>query len=425
MRSLRGIAVVVALTAVAVAPFGARAAAPAFRVTTNPYTFGQAPAWMPDGVHVVHHAPDDVGTNQIWITTLDGSGSRCLTCGQPGPNMVPDPRPQGDVVLFHSWRGTNITLGAPGFGGLGSDLFVVPVSGGDAVALTADHDGYDNYHASFSPDGNHIVWTRLNWNLVTDSGRGYWDVRIADYVSKPAPHLANIRVVKEGPGHYFETQHWSPDGKGFLYTESVDTTLNLELFYCDLSISGRCESTGAHPSIRRLTNNPNWDEQAIFTPDMKHVIFMSTRDHPSAWNTWANAFWTAGTPADLDYLLILPLFEAGFLQPVAAASNDLYELDFTHPGRVRRLTHNGDDGWIIPEFDWDPSGTRLLWTESKYHAGVRMQLPPDPVRDVTELIAMLDDPPLNQNPSLVGLTPSFLLLHRTEIGTFQTTRRST
>jgi len=411
---MKKLALVVALVA-AGASLGARGDVTPFVVTTNPATFGQAPDWMPDGEHVVHHAADEDGTNQIWIAKLDGTEARCLTCGQPGPNMVPDSRPQGDVILFHSWRGTNITLGAPGFGGLGSDLYVVPVGGGDAVALTADHDGFDNYHAYWSPDGNHIVWTRLNWNFVTDTGRGYWDIRVADYVDdETGPHLENIRVVHEGPGHYFETQHWSPDGRGFLYTESIGTTLNLELFFCDLS------ADPDHCAVTQLTDNPAWDEQAIFTPDGSKVIFMSTRDHPSAWNTWADAFWTAGTPADLDYLLILPLFEVGFLQPVAEASNDLYELDFAHPEQVRRLTHNGDDGWIIPEFVWDPAGVRLLWTETKYNDGVRMQLPPDPVRDLTELIAFLQDPTLPDLGGLsgVGLTPSFLLLHRTELGVY-------
>jgi len=428
MRARAGVRVVAAMAVAVLAASGTvRAAAERnFEVTTNSFTFGQAPDWMPDAQHgdhvdrVVHHAADENGTNQIYIAKLDGSEQRCLTCGQPGPNMVPDSRPQGDVILFHSWRGTHITLGAPGFGGLGSDLYVVPVSGGDAVALTADHDGYDNYHAYFSPDGNHIVWTRLNWNFVTDTGRGYWDIRVADYVPTPTPHLANIHVVKEGPAHYFETQHWSPDGRGFLYTESVDTTLNLELFYCDLgeNADGVCTATGSNPTIKRLTNNPAWDEQAIFTPDMRKVIFMSTRDHPSAWNTWADAFWSAGTPANLDYLLLLPLFEAGFLQPIAAASNDLYELDFDNPESVRRLTHNGDEGWIIPEFVWDDAGNRLLWTESKYHDGVRMQLPPDPARDIEELIVMLQDPPLPDGLNTVGLTPAFLVIHRTEIGRF-------
>jgi Tol biopolymer transport system component len=406
--------VLLATLVVAATPFTGTAAPRRFVVTTNSYQFGQAPDWMPDGRRVVHHKADAENVNQIHIANLDGSGERCLTCGQPGPNMVPDSRAQGDVILFHSWRGTNITLGAPGFGGLGSDLYVVPVAGGEAVALTTDHDGYDNYHAYFSPNGKRIVWTRLNWNFVTDTGRGYWDVRVADYIPSPTPHLANIKIVKEGPGHYFETQHWSPDGRGFLYTESVDTTVNLELFFCDLSINGTCDAR----SIRRLTDHPAWDEQAIFTPDMKKVIFMSTRDHESAWNTWSSAFWTLGTPADADNMLILPLFEAGFLQPIAGASNDLYELDFKDPTSVRRLTHNGDDGWIIPEFVWDPAGKRLLWTEAKYHDGVRMQLPPDPARDLTEFATMLQDPPMPDHIGIEGLTPAFLIIRRTEIGRY-------
>ena len=29
------------------------------------------------------------------------------------------------------------------------------------------------------------------------------------------------------------------------------------------------------------------------------------------------------------------------------------------------MTSSGEDGWVIPEFAWDPSGRRLLWTENK------------------------------------------------------------
>lgn len=193
---MRRTLIVLGASLVGLVPLASRADPPTFEVTTNSFQFGQAPDWMPDGEHVVHHAFDEQGVNQIWIAKLDGTEAVCLTCGQPGPNMVPDSRPQGDVILFHSWRGTNITLGAPGFGGLGSDLYVVPVEGGDAIPLTNDHDGYDNYHAYFSPDGDRIVWTRLNWNFVTDTGRGYWDIRVADYVSEPEPHLENITVVR-------------------------------------------------------------------------------------------------------------------------------------------------------------------------------------------------------------------------------------
>jgi hypothetical protein len=42
------------------------------------------------------------------------------------------------------------------------------------------------------------------------------------------------------------------------------------------------------------------------------------------------------------------------------------------PGPLRRLTSFGDDGWIIPEFAWDPKGKRLLWSQAKFPDGVRL-----------------------------------------------------
>jgi hypothetical protein len=45
-----------------------------------------------------------------------------------------------------------------------------------------------------------------------------------------------------------------------------------------------------------------------------------------------------------------------------------------------------------------------------------MQLPPSPARDASEFVATLQDPPKPNGLSAVGLTPAFLLLHRTEIG---------
>jgi hypothetical protein len=42
------------------------------------------------------------------------------------------------------------------------------------------------------------------------------------------------------------------------------------------------------------------------------------------------------------------------------------------PGAVRRLTTSGDQGWVIPEFAWDPSGRRLLWTQNRVGGGRRI-----------------------------------------------------
>src|SRR3954471_952090 len=84
-----------------------------FRVTTNSYTFGQAPDWMPDGRVAFH---DDFGDGQqVYLSALDGSGRRCLTCDMEGPNMVPAVQPGGQRILFHSSNGHRLNIGAPRF----------------------------------------------------------------------------------------------------------------------------------------------------------------------------------------------------------------------------------------------------------------------------------------------------------------------
>jgi Tol biopolymer transport system component len=391
-----------------------------FSVTTHSFAFGQAPVFLDDG-RVVHAKNYGKGAGQqVYVANFDGSGEQCVTCGTgapKAPNGVPAAQPKGDWIIFHSWDQRQIKVGSPGFGGLGSALYAVRVDGSGMTQLTgtdAAHgsgEGEDDYHAYWSPDGKQVVWAHLNWNFVTDGGNGRWDVRVADFVvgSDGKPSLRNVRVVRPANGHYYETQWWAPDGSGFLYTESWGTAMNLELFYCKLVDDGRrCEVT-------RLTNDNAWDEQALFTPDMKRVIFMSSRDRPGFLNSFTVLTEAAGLPADYDYLLILPLFEAGFLQPVGQETTDLYELTLA-TGAVRRLTHDGDDGWIIPEFTWDPKSRFLMWTEARFPDGLRMLFPLDPVKELQELAAYLGQYQPPSNPSTPG--EALPLERRTRIGTF-------
>src|SRR5436309_2864927 len=373
----RALAGLVAAVAVAAAPAGATAAVDystaRFDVSTNPHAFGQAPVFMPGGRQVAFGQNFRKGAgNQVYVENLDGTGLRCLTCTSTqssNVNGVPAVRPQGDWMLFHSWRGHSMTIGSPGYGGMGSDLWVMRPDGSHQTQLTgldAGHgsgEGEDDYHAYWSPDGRHLVWAHLNWNFITDGGQGKWDVRVADFVDdSKGPHLTNIRVVRPANGHWYETQWWAPDGSGFLYTETFGSGANPELFYCRLTVSG-CR-------VRRLTDDPAWDEQAIFTPDMKDVIFMSSRDHPGFFNTWSQLAETVGLTTDEDYLLILPVFEVGFLQPVGQEATDLYDLNLA-TGAVRRLTTTADNGGIVPEFTWDPKSKFLMSTENRLPDGYR------------------------------------------------------
>lgn len=352
--------------------------APDFEVRTNSFGVDQAPSWTPDARGLLFHrriqGEDGV---QLMTARLDGAHQRCLTCKQPGSNQFAQFHPSHRWIFFHSHRGKQFKLFAPGGGGVGSDIWIARPDGSQPAALTSSPEGQDNFHAYFSPDGTRMAWTHINWALH-EGGRGYWDVRVADFVATPSgPKLRNVKVILPPNGDFYETQHWSPDGRGFLLTRSRDNAMNLELHFLDLS--------GGEPKLTRLTNHPAWDEQAVFTPDGRKVIFMSTRDHPSDWESWAQVSWTTGAPTGFDHLLTAAMFASFFNSPVAPPSNDLYELDY-RTRALRRLTHSGDEGWIIPEFSWDPAGERLLWTELRWGDRYRASLPPDPVREAYQLI---------------------------------------
>ena len=351
-----------------------------FVVEVNPFTVGQAPDWL-DRSHVVWQDPagedvDDDGEIQIYRSALDGTEKACLTCGLEGPNQVPVVQPHGPWILFHSWNGHDLKIGSPGFGGLGSDVWVMRRDGSQRTKLTRDAEFHDNFHAYWSSDGRYIVWTALSWN-ADEGGNGKSDIRVARFdPSGPAgPRLVDEHVVRPGNGHWYETQWWAPDGSGFLYTETVDTAINPELFFCRLRNPARGEC-----QPERLTRDPAWDEQAIFTPDMSRIVFMSSRNLPGAQNDWAQVATLLDLPADYDYALILPVFNDNYLQPILQQATDLYEitLRWNHahtrfkPGAVRRLTRFGEDGWVIPEFAWEPGGRRLLWTQNRFSPGLRV-----------------------------------------------------
>lgn len=359
------------------------ASADSFVTEENAFTVNQAPTWTPDGMGLLYYDVDaTTNRNQIFRAKLDGTGQQCLTCGALGDNQFAHYTPSGDWIYFHSNRNKQFKLFAPGGGGIGSDIWIMRPDGSQQTPLTVSQEGEDNFHVYFSPDGKKVAWTHIDWAL-NQGGTGEWDVRVADFVvgADGVPRLENARVVLPKAGAFYETQHWAPDSSGFLVTKSVGNAMNLELHYYDLA-------TG---KLEQLTDNPAWDEQAIFTPDGKKVILMSGRDHPSGWETVARASWLAGLPAGVaDDRLTALTFPAFFNTPVGQYSNDLYELDLSDRGSdgmpaVRRLTTSGDDGWIIPEFEWDPAGERLLWTQLRWPDRFRVQQGSDPAAEAQDL----------------------------------------
>jgi hypothetical protein len=133
--------------------------------------------------------------------------------------------------------------------------------------------------------------------------------------------------------------------------------MHLELYYMRLFGPG---ASPAHPLVTPLTgNDPSYAEQAVFTPDMRDVIVMSSRARPGTWyqTVTTAAQWLKFDAPDAGSAGT-PMFLADFSDP--DFTSDLYMVD-VETGAIRRLTsfHH-----VIPEFLWDRDYTKLLWSEA-------------------------------------------------------------
>ncbi len=351
-----------------------------FTVSDNSFTFGQTPTFLANG-EVLSQESDAAGVRQVYRSDLDGSHMTCLTCGRvPGPNGFAGERPGGGWILFCSYGDQPLHYGGPGLGGYGGDLYVVRENGSDPTRLTvttdpnggADFDvpggiPYDNYHPYWSPDGRQIAWVRTEAYPLSQGGQR-WQIMLADFVApnNSAPHLSNVRVVGPAYGVY-ETQQWAPDGSGFLFTAfgprnspyqaTPPGWMHQELYFMRLYGAG---ASPAHPLVTQITDDlPVYEEQAVFTPDMRDVIFMTNRNASDG--SWYDAVIAAAQRTDFDAPFAgstgTPQFLADFTDP--NFRSDLYMVDVrTHD--LRELTHFPSD--TIPEFNWNRNHTQLLWS---------------------------------------------------------------
>ena len=203
-----------------------------FKVTTNSYTFGQAPDWMPDGRVVFH---DDFGDGQqVYVSALDGSGRRCLTCDMPGPNMVPGGPAGRQADPLPLLQRPPAQLGAPGFGGIGSDLWVMTPTAAARRRLTTSEEGHDNFHAYWSPDGNQDRLDHAELELHHREGNGKSDIRVADFVDdgqgppsgERARHPPGQRPLVRDAALGAQRQRLP------LHRERRTPSVNNELFFC-------------------------------------------------------------------------------------------------------------------------------------------------------------------------------------------------
>lgn len=158
------------------------------------------------------------------------------------------------------------------------------------------------YDGIYSPDGKHIVYTRVNQT----PGQGNLDVYIAAEDGSDSIKLAG----DQGKLSHEEYPSWSPDGKRIVFTSTFEG--NQEVYTINVNGSDRVRITSdpaldAHPAwapdqrriafatnrwgdleiaesdpdgqnLIRLTNSPRLDDYPVYSPDGKQIAFVSHRE---------------------------------------------------------------------------------------------------------------------------------------------------
>jgi len=257
------------------------------------------PQVSPDGTQVLFtlrttDLDANAGRNDLWLVGADGSGLRQITTHKAGDfngRWASD----GRAIYFLSTRSGS------------SQVFKLAFDGGEAVQVTDLP--VDVSNLELSPDGSHLGFSlevfpacgadldctkkRLDENDARKaSGKIYdslfirhWDTW-ADgrrnhlfVLPSSGPAMATTAVDlmpgfdADAPSKPFggsEEYTFTPDGKGIVYSarnvgrEEAWST-NFDLFFSP--IDGKA-------APRKLTTNPAWDTQPVFSPDGKQLVYM-------------------------------------------------------------------------------------------------------------------------------------------------------
>ena len=173
-------------------------------------------SWSPDGEWLAFMTAPDMSSfgvpkGELRIVNADGSGLRTLA--EAAPYATPPAwAPDGTRLAF---------LGLPEDADPGSFETVVAVldieTGETSVLATVE--GASLAEAAWSPDGETIAFTVTTGGLFGSTGA---------LATVPATG-GRIENVSEGPGAYYMTPFWSPDGAWLAVARSADTDFSASL----------------------------------------------------------------------------------------------------------------------------------------------------------------------------------------------------
>jgi dipeptidyl aminopeptidase/acylaminoacyl peptidase len=339
----------------------------------------------PDGTQVIYTVThvaigddddeEDKELSTIWRLSLDTGETRQMT-GGTSMDSNPQWSPDGQQIAFIGKRGEK------------PQLYVMPVDGGEARALTSLKQGVGG-GPEWSPDGSKIAFTagpdygdddppdltkepyRVTRSVYRFDAIGYLDQTIQDiYVVDVAG--GDPQRLTDDPTNNGSLQ-WSPDGSRILYLANMLPD-SFRTFWPDI------RTVTLDGEVADLCSDWGVLGSATWTPDGKHIVFIGKPDDGKPYGTKSD-LWTldlssgsyanrtsglkvgvAGPmSADMPIMLIAEI-------PVSADSRTAY-VQVQEGGTVQiyRVALSGDEDWepvVGGEracFPRDIHGDRLLF----------------------------------------------------------------
>ena len=245
-----------------------------------------SPAVAPDGRHAVlivsrQSWKDDRRIPEIVDVDLKNGSQRVLTYDRKG---LSDPvfSPDGTRLAFIADNGSGEDAT--------SQIFVMPLSGGDARPITSAKEGVDQF--AWRPDGRAIVYAAAEPKPERKGIDKYRD----SFVFTTQPITAREPAM---PSHLFlvgasggraeqltfgaqsvasgeaqSTLSWSPDGRTIAFTIAPNGILN------DQSYSHVALLDVATKRVRALTPHSDFESNALFSPDGKRIAYLYSKGDP-------------------------------------------------------------------------------------------------------------------------------------------------
>lgn len=287
------------------------------------------PRLSPDGQWVVYtmsmrdmEDKDYKSTTHIWKVKADGAEKRQMTRGE---NSCTSPAwfPCGKAVAFLSSRGKVRASDKDAGEESSSQVFMIPIDGGEAWQLTEHKENIQSFR--ISPDGKKIAFTARDAlsdeekekqkekddAVVVDEKFRMSHLWVFDIDSKKAARMTEGAFTV---GDF----RWSPDSASIAYVSRPNTKVD-ESWNSDIWV---VDGEGKKP--RLLFENPGPDSSLRWSPDGKTIAFAS---HPHT-----------GTSTWYSKLYLIPADGGG-----ARVLLDNFDLDFYSP-------------------IWSPDGKTIFWS---------------------------------------------------------------